>query len=170
VRTERRGDVAAAILTVLGTAPDIEISRWSRSSLFVLGYDLFAAPPTGDAMRNYQAVLLQRETFADLWNRVGQVRTYSEQIQAYVTALERGEAAPADYPDLPSAASDVWLSLEKAFKSPQYRKRLVFMKGLREACPVDHVNLPRIELEKLKKIGIATAKNCCGRVIIRTEA
>lgn len=170
VRSERKADVAAAILSVLGTAPDTESARRARSGLLQLGCDLSAASPPSEIVRNYQTVLLQQESFAELWVRVGQIRTYQEQVQAYVGALERGEATPEDYPDLPSAAPDVWSTLERAFKSPQVRNQVLIMEGLQQACPRCHFSLPKYELDKLRRIGIATARNCCGRVVVRREA
>jgi hypothetical protein len=171
VRAERHEDVAAAILTVLGTAPETERTRWARSSLLQLGRDLSAPPPPAEVVLNYQTVLLQREGFPELWRRVCQVRTYEEQVQAYVRALERGAAAPGDaYPDLPVAAADAWPVLAQALRSSQARARVLFVKGRQETCPVDHMILPKHELEKLRTIGIATAKNCCGRIVIRKEA
>lgn len=172
VRPERRDDVAAAILTILGTAPDTGSPRWARSSLLQLGHDLSAPPPASDVVRNYQTVLLQQECFADLWARVRKIRTYQEQVQMYVKALERGEASPTDaYPDLPVAASDAWPVLAQALKSPQARARLLFMKDVGEAsCPVHYISLPKQEVDKLRTIGIAMTKNCCGRVVIRREA
>jgi hypothetical protein len=170
VRPERRADVAAAVLTVMGTAPDSTSARFARSSLLQLGYDLAASPPPSDSVRNYQTVLVQHECFAELWARVLKVRSYQEQVRAYVKALECGEARPDDYPDLPIAAADVWLTLERALKSPQASKQLLFVDGSRAACPLHKVSLPKYELDKLRTIGIATSKNCCGKVLIRREA
>jgi hypothetical protein len=171
VRPERQEDVAAAILTVLGTAPETASTRRARSLLLQLGRDLSASPPPSDVMHNYQIVLLQQECFADLWARVRAIRTYQEQVHAYTKALECGERAPAGaYPDLPVAASDAWPVLAQALRSPQARAQLLFVKGPREACPVHYMSLPEQEVDKLRTIGIATTKNCCGRVVIRREA
>jgi hypothetical protein len=42
------------------------------------------------------------------------VRTYEEQIRAYVQALKSGRPTPDDYPDLPTEAREEWPVLEAA--------------------------------------------------------
>lgn len=170
VRSERREDVAAAILTVLGTAPDPERMRWARQSLLRLGRELSGAPPPAQHAHNYQTVLPQRESFPVLWASVREVRTLQEQLHAYVKALKSGVASPNSYPDLPDAAPEVWPALAQALRSTQARKKLLFIKKSEEKCPIHYTLLPRLEIDKLKTVGIAKAKNCCGRVIIRLEA
>jgi hypothetical protein len=170
VRAERREDVAAAILTLLGMAPDVEAARRARNSLLSLGRDLSTPPPSSELMHNYQTVLLQQENFAELWARARDVRTYQEQVQAYLTALQRGEATPDAYADLPAVAPDTWPVLAKAFTSPQTKRRLLFVKDGIDACPRHYTTLPMQEIDKLRSIGIATAKNCCGGVVIRKRA
>src|SRR5206468_10249406 len=55
VPPERRDDVAAAVLTVLGISPDATSCRWARGCLLRLGIDLTAEPPPADGVRGYQA-------------------------------------------------------------------------------------------------------------------
>lgn len=170
VRSERREDVAAAILTVLGTAPDADRMRWARHSLLRLGRELSDVPPPAQVVHNYQTVLLQRESFADLWEKVREVRTLEEQLHAYVKALKSGAASPDSYRDLPDAAPEVWPVLAQALTSIQARMNLIFIKKSEDKCPIHYTLLPRLEIDKLQTVGIAMAKNCCGRVIIRLEA
>jgi hypothetical protein len=169
VRPERRAHVAAAILTVLGSKPDVMQARLARKSLLQLGYDVSSGPPASEPVKNYQAVLVQREPFAALWMRVQQIRTYQEQVKAYLRALESGEPAPDDYPDLPSAVPDAWPALTRALKSRNANGLLLFAGPTDEACPSDHYGLPEHEIDRLRTIGIAIAKHCCGKVVIRRE-
>lgn len=168
VRPERREHVAAAILILVGLAPEVTKARWARKSLLQLGCDMSAEPPASDPVRNYQAVLVQQEPFAALWMRVQQVRTYQEQVKAFLRALETGEPAPDDYPDLPSAVPEAWPILAKALKTRDARK-LLFARRTTEACPEHHMSLPQHEVDRLRTTGIAIAKNCCGKVVIRRE-
>jgi hypothetical protein len=41
--------------------------------------------------------------------------------------------------------------------------------GTTEACPRCHITLPRGEIQKLQSTGIATAKNCCHRIVVVKE-
>ncbi len=170
VQSERREDVAAAILTVLGTAPDPERTRWARQSLLRLGYEPWGIPPPAQNVRNYMTVLPQREDFAVLWAKVREVRTLEEQLHAYVKALKSGVVSPNSYPDLPEAAPDVWPVLAQALRSTQARKKLLFIKNSEDRCPIHYTLLPLLEIDKLKTIGIAKTNNCCGRIVIRLEA
>lgn len=171
VPPDRRDDIAAAILVVLGTASDVEECRLARSRLLRLGVDLANEPPAGDGVRGYQAVLPQQATFTELWARLAALRTFSEQVASYRQALQEG--TPSDgYPDLPRAAQTEWPRLEAALTSPQERRETVFTSdsrdssGPREYCPRCHIKLPSGEIHKLQTIGIATAKNCCRWIVI----
>jgi hypothetical protein len=169
VRIERREDVAAAILTLLGIAPDAGQARWARGALMQLGRDLAAAPPSNESVCNYLTVLRQKESFAQLWARLQEIRTYQEQANAYLRALESGKPAPETYPDLPAAAAESWPALARAFASRDARKKLLIVNGAGDVCPEDHWTLPQLEIERLRTTCIAVAKNCCGKVLIRKE-
>jgi len=110
-------------------------------------------------------VLLQQQGFEQLWKQVRGVRTYEEQIRGYVQALNSGQPAPDDYPDLPTDAREEWSVLEAALASPDGCKKLLFAKRP-DTCPVHNMKLPQAELYKLRSVGIATAKSCCSKVII----
>lgn len=169
VRPERRDDVATAVLTVLGSAPEAGRYRWARSCLLRLGLDPSAPPPSSDAVNNYQTVLLQQANVAELWARLHTIRTFQEQVHAYLEAVERGRPAPGDYPELPVAAPEAWAVLAEAFGSPQVKASLLITDVLSDTCPVHHISLPQQEVHKLRTIGIAMTKNCCRRVVIRRE-
>lgn len=165
VPPERRDDVAAACLTVLGMCPELGLCRWARGCLLRLGVDFSGEPPALDGVRGFQALLLQHATFPELWTQLRGLRTYAEQVGSYLRALETGKPS-VGYPDLPSDAREEWPVLEEALTSPKARSKLPVAKDCPEACPHCHIKLPIDEIYKLRSRGIATAKNCCRRIVI----
>lgn len=118
---ERRHDVAAAILTLLGAGSNIDGDRSARARLLRLGVEIFGDPPSPDPTGGFQSVLIQTVEFADLWARLKAVRTFREQVQAYLAALTAGEPSTL-YGDLAHAAPEEWPVLQDAFKSERSRK------------------------------------------------
>jgi hypothetical protein len=163
---DRRDDVAAAILTVVGISPEPALYRWARGCLLRLGIEFTGPPPSTDGVRGYQTVLLQREDFLELWLRLRDVRTYQEQVRSYLDAVNTGKPSPDAYRDLQKDAGEEWPVLKAALTSSEARRKLLLANGSIDACPVDHIMLPSGELDKLRSIGVATAKNCCRKVII----
>jgi hypothetical protein len=168
VAPERRDDIAAAILTVLGMSPEPGLYRWARGCLLRLGVDFSGAPPLGDSARGFHALLPQQATFPELWVRLRELRTYPEQVRSYMQALEDGKPS-SGYPDLPDQAREEWPVLEDALTSAPARGRLLFAKGSPEACPQCHIRLPSREIYKLRSTGVATT-NCCRKIVILPEA
>ena len=166
VPAERRDDIAAAVLTVSATAPDVRVCRWARGCLLRLGVHFACKPPRADRVRGYQAVLQQQATFAELWPQLRAIRTFPEQVRTYRQAFHDGK--PSDgYPDLPKEAHEEWPLLEAALTSSQARDQIFFTNGgACEVCPRCHIKLPSGEISKLRSTGIATAKSCCQKVII----
>jgi hypothetical protein len=165
VPPERRDDVAAAVLTIAGMSPQTSRCRWARGRLLRLGVDFAGEPPPADGVRGYQALLLQQATFPELWTRLRAVRTFPEQVYSYKQALEDGK--PSDgYPDLSAETREEWPMLESALTSPQARSRLLFANGSHETCPRCHIKLPSGEIYKLRATCVATAKNCCRKIVI----
>lgn len=165
VPPERRDDVAVAVLTVLGMSPEPGLCRWARGCLLRLNVDFAGEVPSRDGILGFQSVLPQQTTFSELWTRLRTLRTYQEQVHSYLQALEHGKPS-SDYPDLPSEAREEWPVLEDAITSTQSRAKLLFAKGALGVCPRCHITLPSSEVYKLQSTGIATAKNCCGRIVI----
>ena len=127
--------------------------------------DFANEPPTADGVRGYKAVLLTQVSFTELWARLAALRTFPEQVASYRQALEEG--TPSDgYPDLPREVHEEWPLLAAALTSPQARRRIVFTSGSHEVCPCCYIKLPSVEIQKLRSCGIATAKNCCRRIVI----
>jgi hypothetical protein len=167
VPPDRRDAIAAAVLTILGMAPDPGRYRWARGYLLHLGVDLLGQPPPNDGVRNYQTVMLQQETFDSLWTQLRVIRTFQEQVDCYVEALQTGKPTPDRYSDLAVQSHEEWPTLEAAVTSTEARARLLFTTGAGEVCPVHRIGLPQGEIYKLQRTGIAITKNCCRKVLVR---
>jgi hypothetical protein len=154
---------------VLGIAPDIATCRWARASLLRLDVDFDGEPPTADGVRGFQSALPPQATFAELWPKLRVLRTFGEQVRSYRQALEDGKASDG-YADLPTEAREEWPVLEAALTSPQARARLLFVNRPLDVCPKCHIRLPSGEVYKLRSTGIATAKNCCRKIVIAQGA
>ncbi len=113
----------------------------------------------------FQSVLPQRKGFAELWSQVQEIRTYPELVRSYLETLKKGGSAN-EFPELAQAAKEEWSTLEAALTSKDPFKNIIEAKLFSEACPRCHLGLPTSEQSKLRSVGIATARNCCGRVII----
>ena len=141
VPPERRGDVAAAILTLVAIAPEPELGarRWARGCLLRLGIDFSGEAPAPDGVQGYASVLSPQISFSELWPRLRTLRTYQEQVRSYQRALEDGKASE-DYPDLRRDAREEWPVLEEAGRHPgafrAWRSpRLLGVKG--RSCATD---------------------------------
>jgi hypothetical protein len=166
VPEDRRGDVAAAALTLAAMAPDTPAYRRARRCLLRLQIDLDGAPPDPKGVRGFATLLPQQISFADLWPHVRTIRTFEEQLRAYRRALANRVASEGDYPDLRREASDEWPTLEAAVTSAKMRSHVVIAPPGTDACPCCFIRLPAAEAARLQAIGIATAKGCCNRVVI----
>ncbi len=163
---ERREEVAAGILTVLGAASrDGASLRMARTRLIRIGVDLSANAPPQTAAGGFRSVLPPSLGFVDLWTEVQEVRTFREQTKAYLVALER-KTPSTEYVDLEQAAPKEWPILRDAFVSDSARSRILVAPEGTSACPRCQRGLPKIEIFKLRTVHIATATNCCGRVIV----
>jgi hypothetical protein len=164
VPPERRDDVAAAIMILLGTDV-VPRLRSARGSLLRLNMDLSGGPPLSDSVLGFQSVLPQRKTFSELWSQVQEIRTYPELVRAYLEALRKG-GSTTEFPELAQAAKEEWPALKAALASATPPRNIIEAKIFSEACPKCHLGLPTSEVSKLQSVGIATARNCCGRIII----
>nr|MDQ2665845.1 hypothetical protein [Gemmatimonadota bacterium] len=169
VTAERRDDVAAAALTILGASPGEQLCRSTRSILLELGVVITEAAPPHEKAGGFQSVLPQLATFEQLWAALRMVRTYQEQLQSYREALEIGTESEG-YPDLPNIAPLEWPTLRDAFTSKPARRRLHFAVGEVDVCPVCDIAFSSGEAGKLRSIGIATSTQCCRRIVISVPA
>ena len=167
VPPERRVDVAAAILTLLGASSERRDPRWARERLLRLDIDMSGDAPSSEHVSGFQSALQQSKEFPELWEQLKTIRTYPEQVRSYLRALEDGSSS-GEFEDLPRAAHEEWPVLEAALTSEESFKRILFLEKGREACPRCYIVLPTGELQKLRSVGIATTKNCCCRGVIWT--
>jgi len=90
-----------------------------------------------------------------------------EQVRAYMVALKEG-APSNEYDELAKEAIEEWPILQEALASASARNRVLELNRYQESCPLHQISLPTSEAFKLKALCVATAKNCCRRVIVWT--
>jgi hypothetical protein len=162
---DRYEDVASAVLVLLGCAYDLSSARTARVRLLRLGFPTSGEAPSLDRVRGFQSVLIQTIGLAEVWERVRTVRTFSEQLRSYLSALQAGRPSRG-YGELPEAAPEEWPVLKDAFNSEDSRSSIFVLNEYSDACPRCNITLPRDEVNKLRSIGIATAKNCCHCILL----
>lgn len=167
VPTDRRDDVAATILLLAGVSAEVNGYRWARHCLLRMDIDFSVGIPPMDGVSGFSGVLPQRATAAVSWSSVQQIRTFSEQVRAYLLALKDGKPS-SEYCELAKEAVEEWPVLEDALTSAPARTRILELNRFQESCPCCHISLPTSEAFKLKSLCVATAKNCCRRVIVWT--
>jgi hypothetical protein len=167
VPAERRDDVAAAILLLSAMGQEQSGYRWARNCLLRMNIDFSGNIPSTKGVQGFQSILSQNVALDELWTRLQAIRTYPEQVRAYLNALKNYKPATG-YGDLAKEAREEWPTLEDAFTSESSRKRILELAHWRESCPHCHISLPTSEVFKLQSFCIATAKNCCRRIIIWT--
>jgi hypothetical protein len=165
VLPERRDDVAATVLLMAGASPEPHSYRWARDCLLRMNVDFSGSVPPMDGAYGFQAVLPQSITAREVWAQLGQIRTYPEQARAYLLALKDGKPS-TEYAELAKEASEEWTALEDALNSSVSRKRILELDHWQESCPRCQISLPTSEVFKLQSVCVATAKNCCRKVIV----
>jgi hypothetical protein len=164
VPTERRSDVAAAVLALLSASPTPAKLRWARGCLLRLEIDPSGAPPAGTDGPGFQSVLPQTKTLDELWPQLQEIRTPAERVRAYIAALNNG-STDGDFAELTKGAEEAWPVLQQALKTKKALKVIV-LKTPTEYCPRHQIGLPTGEVAKLHSLGIGVAKNCCGSVLL----
>jgi hypothetical protein len=132
-----------------------------------LDVDFSGDIPSTKGVQGFQSILPQSVALGELWAGLQRIRTYPEQVRAYLIALKNGKPA-TEYGDLAKEAREEWPVLEEAFTSESARKRILELSHWRESCPHCQISLPTSEVFKLQSLCIATAKNCCRRILIWT--
>jgi hypothetical protein len=164
VSADSRSDVAAAVLALLSVSPTPAKLRWARGCLLRLNIDLSGNPPAADSGRGFQSALPQTKTLDELWPQLQAIRTYAEQVRAYLEALKNGNA-DGDFTSLAKAAEEAWPVLRDALRSKNASK-IIVLKAPTDYCPRHQLGLPTGEANKLRSVGICIAKNCCSSVLI----
>jgi hypothetical protein len=166
VPAKRLDDVASAIVTLLGCKGESRsAARLARQQLLLLGAGIDGPPPLSQHSQGFQQVLLQTADWATLWSRLQTIRTYAEYVRAYLSALEAGQH-DFECAELAEVASEEWPTLRGALASPHLRTKILILDRWRDACPRCHMKLPSFQENRLRENSVATAKNCCSRVII----
>jgi hypothetical protein len=168
VPAERREDITAAALAIVAFTPGREVFRWARRRLLKLDVDLASECPALEGADGFARALPSQMLMQDVWSGLRGIRTFEEQVRAYLSALEN--QTPSDgYPDLPAAVPTEWRVLRDAFTANGSRRRIIVTGRANGACPDCNTVMPNSERLKLQSTGIATAANCCGRVVIEAE-
>ena len=77
---------------------------------------------------------------AEVWGRIGKVRTMEEQVRNYVSDL-KSRHLDGRYPDL-RADRSLWPTLERALTSDPQRRKIVMVPKNTNACPRCRMALP----------------------------
>lgn len=165
VPPERRDDVVAAILLLAGVSLQPSGYRWARDCLLRMNADFSAGPPPADGVSGFHAALPQGATAGELYIKLQQIRTYPEQVRAYLLALKDGIPSN-EYDELTKEVVEEWPVLQDALTSSISRQRILELNLWRESCPRCQISLPTSEVHKLQTFCVATAKNCCRRIIL----
>jgi hypothetical protein len=162
---ERREEIAVVILTLLGAGLlDKPALRKTRARLLRIGIDMSGPAPSQTLGSSFQDVMAPGGSFDNLWVETQKIRTFSEQVEEYLCALNQN-APSAGYGELKEEARDEWPILRDAFSEEHARSRIVIIQKWSNACPRCHTLLPVFERTKLRSIHVATCRSC-GRVII----
>jgi hypothetical protein len=166
---ENQAAVAAAILSLLGAGSvDKPSLRKTRSRLLRIGVDLTGLAPLEEEAFGFLDVIAPEATFAELWSQLGAVRTFAEQIGDYLLAYQENTPIDSNL-DFETATPDEWPILHAALGPGPARNRILITQKALASCPKCHIGLPKIEANKLQQFHVATARNCCSRVIVCGE-
>jgi hypothetical protein len=164
---DRRDDLSAAILLMLSNWQEPNGYRWARDCLIRTNTDFAGPVPSIKGVQGFRAILAQNAALEELWTKLNAVRTYPEQLRAYLIAMKNNQPS-LEYADLAKVAIEEWPVLENALTSEASRRRILELKQWQESCPRCQISLPTGEVYKLESVRIATAKNCCNRVVVWT--
>jgi hypothetical protein len=102
-----------------------------------------------------------------LWEHIKAIRTMPEQVQEFLKAVQAGSPS-SGYPDLP-LNRDEWPTLARAIEDIESRDDFNVVPSRTTACPRCSYDLPREQIGKLRSRAVATARNCCGLVLVCAE-
>ena len=167
VDVERRDTIAAAILLLhAGDASDDGV-RTARLQLLRMKVAIEGVCPDMGAVDGFRAALGAGAEFEKQWERIKAIRTMPEQVQEFLKALENNSPS-SGYPDLP-LNRDEWPTLARALEDVESRKDFKVVPRETTACPHCSYDLPREQIGNLRSKAVATAKNCCGLVLVCAE-
>jgi hypothetical protein len=165
LQDERTVDVAACCLLLLRDESDTASARRVRATLRRFGYDVTGQPPRSQMETCFVRPLRDEAYVATLWRKVQAVRTYEELVGDYVASLQSG--APLSVgKELEALAPDEWPTLSRAFEGERYRQQVLFVERNISICPRCKTALPSAQARRFRERLVATAVNCCQRVLI----
>jgi hypothetical protein len=167
VGNDRRDTIAAAILLLHAGDLSDDSARAARLQLLRVKFAIENACPDVSTVDGFRSVLASSADFERQWERVKAIRTMPEQVQQYLKAI-RGNSPTSGYPDLP-LNRDEWPTLARALEEPESRDDFKVVPKGTTACPRCSYDLPREQVGKLRSRAVATAKNCCGLVLLCGE-
>lgn len=162
---ERQGEVAAFYLYWLGLGEEHDRARNARSHILRTGYSIGDEPPSIEWLSDVSSIQPIEKGVRELWDKILNIRTYPEQMRSFLAALESGDLS-VKFDDLATAIPVEWRVLKDVIAIPARRTRIHFIEGFADACPQHGMGLPQAEQNKLRTIGVATAANCCGKILI----
>jgi hypothetical protein len=167
VDTERRDTIAAAILLLHAGDSSDDGARAPRLQLLRMKFAIENACPDTGAVDGFRAVLGTGADFEKQWERIKAIRTMPEQVQEFLKAVEDNSPS-SGYPDLP-LNKDEWPTLARALEEVESRDDFKVVPKGTTACPRCSYELPREQVGKLRSRAVATARNCCGLVLVCAE-
>ncbi|MET4315547.1 hypothetical protein [Bradyrhizobium sp. RT4b] len=167
VDVERRDTIAAAILLLHADDASDDGARVARLRLLRMKVAIQGACPDMAAVDGFRAALRAGADFDKQWERVRAIRTMPEQVQEFLKAVEKNSPS-SGYPDLP-LNRDEWPTLARALEEVESREDFMVVPRGTRACPHCSYDLPREQIGNLRSKAVATAKNCCGLVLVCAE-
>lgn len=158
-----RSLVAGALLSLVGP----ESAERIRATFFRLELSLDGPPPDVEDFPLYAFASLM--DFESAWAQVGAVRSIPEWSADLVTALKAApldNASGFDNSPFPSLCPDQWPTLRAALTTERARRGIGFGGRDITACPRCWRALPSGQVQDYRRHHVATASNCCGRVIV----
>ena len=141
VPPERRHDVAAAILILLGASVEHCSPRWARGHLLDLEFDIGGDAPSSEGAEGFQAARLESKTFAEFWPQVQAIRTYQEQARSFLDALD-GKTPSGEFAELEQAAKEEWPTMKTALGSKDPYGRIIPVPRVSDLRPRWYIGLP----------------------------
>lgn len=167
VGAERRDTIAAAILLLHGSDSSEDNARAARLHLLRKKFVIGDACPDLSTVDGFRAVLGVGADLEKLWERIKAIRTMPEQVEEFLKAVA-ARSPSSGYPDL-SLNRDEWPTLARAIEELESRDDFEVVPSGTTACPRCSYNLPREQIGRLRSRAVATARNCCGLVLVCAE-
>lgn len=160
--------VHSAIMALCGSNPDSEGIRAARGRIIRVGGDPLGNCPPDDPAQCFRLVAGDTGTFEPAWRLVGATRTWREQTRLYCDVLQGGLPEDAGFEELLAAVPAEAQAMRNALQSEHGRKKIIILDTWQPACKC-HMQLPKIEQAKLRSHGVASAANCCQKVLLWPE-